>query len=113
MQKYLILLYALLPITAFSQTYKEINIPVVCVTNNSLAETLDEFEELPFARGISSRENSNHSLVIFVSKKERTWTIAERISKDKYCIIAVGDRFEPIPTNILNEFENRQKKGKL
>jgi len=89
--------------------------PVVCVDAESLTKTMDEFQELPFARGISmnlgNAEAAPQSLVIFVNPRTQTWTIVERVNANQYCIMAVGQKFEPVPTDIRDRVEEGQRKG--
>ena len=91
--------------------------PAVCVDAESLSKTVDEFKELPFARGVSNSlgdpEAPARSLVVFMNPKTQTWTIVERVNPDQYCIIAVGGGFEPVPTDIRDRVEQEQKKGDL
>ncbi len=90
--------------------------PAVCVDAESLSRTMDEFQELPFARGISNSlgdaEAPARSLVIFMNPKTQTWTIVERVNADRYCIMAVGQKFEPVPTDIRDRVEEGQQKGR-
>lgn len=91
--------------------------PVVCVNAATLSETMNEFKELPFARGLSNNLNNAEapptSLVIFMNPKTKTWTIVERVNSDQYCIIAVGNKFEPVPTDIRDRVEQEQNQGQL
>ena len=91
--------------------------PAVCVDAESLSKTMDEFQELPFARGVSNSlgdpEALPRSLVVFMNPKTRTWTIVERVNPDQYCIIAVGGGFEPVPTDIRDRVEQEQQKSQL
>ena len=91
--------------------------PAVCVDAESLSKTVDEFQELPFARGLSNSlgnaEAPPLSLVIFMNPKTRSWTIVERVNPDRYCIMAVGSGFEPVPTDIRDRVEQEQRKGDL
>jgi len=91
--------------------------PAVCVDAETLSKTVDEFKELPFARGISNSlgdaEAPARSLVIFVNPETQTWTIVERVNANQYCIMAVGQKFEPVPTDIRDRVEEGQRKGQL
>ena len=91
--------------------------PAVCVDAESLSKTVDEFQELPFARGVSNSlgdpDAPARSLVIFMNPNTQTWTIVERVNPDQYCIMAVGSGFEPVPTDIRDRVEEGQRKGQL
>jgi hypothetical protein len=90
-------------------------IPAVCVDAETLSKTVDEFKELPFARGISNSlsnpEAPARSLVIFVNPETQTWTIVERVNADQYCIMAVGQKFEPVPADIRDQVEQERSRG--
>ena len=89
--------------------------PAVCVDAESLSKTVDEFKELPFARGLSTNmtdtEAPHLSLVIFVNPKTQTWTIVERVDPNRYCIMAVGQKFEPVPADIRDRVEQERSRG--
>jgi hypothetical protein len=88
--------------------------PAVCVDAETLSKTVDEFKELPFARGISldlgNAESAPQSLVIFVNPRTQTWTMVERVNDNQYCIMALGQKFEPVPTDIRDRVEEGQRK---
>lgn len=72
-----------------------------CLDQETLTSTITEFEEIPFAGGVATREVAGagmvtNNLVIFVNPKTKTWTIVERFSKDLYCVISIGDGFRPL-----------------
>ena len=73
---------------------------MVCATEKALGSVLDEFEEIPFATMTSMREipvlgMTANSMVIFVNPKTKSYTIVERIGKDLYCVVAIGENIEP------------------
>ena len=88
----------------------------VCVSAKDLTSLVDEFKEIPYVRGISRpivNEGVSLSLVIFVNPKDRSFTIAERVAQDRYCILAVGNNFEPVPQQIQDEVKTEQERGRL
>jgi len=91
--------------------------PALCVGPEALSETVKNFQELPFARGLSTNmgdaEAPPLSLVIFVNPETQTWTIVERVTANQYCIMAVGQKFEPVPAGIRDRVEEGQRKGQL
>lgn len=91
--------------------------PVLCVDAESLGKTMQEFRELPFARGLSNSlanpDGPPTSLVIFVNPETKTWTIVERAAADRFCIMAVGNGFEPVPQDIRDRAEQEQNSGRL
>ena len=107
----------ILPTVAFSQSNgaDEIKINTYCVTLQTLEDVLSEFDELPMIRGKSSRENKSEvtesPLVVFMNSKTKTWTIIERNTSGKYCILAVGENMEPVPGNIIEDII-KERQGK-
>ena len=93
--KYLILIVALLfsPL-AFTQTRL---LPVECGTIKDLSEAMVSFEEKPLATGETKRSAGNRTIdsvvIFFLNKKTGTWTVAEKIGNDVYCIISSGSNF--------------------
>ncbi len=73
---------------------------MVCATEKALGSVLNEFEEIPFATMTSMREipvlgMTANSMIIFVNPKTKSYTIVERIGKDLYCVVAIGENIEP------------------
>lgn len=87
-----------------SSLYAQSNLNVisfkgVCTTHLEFAQTLSNYEEVPLARGDSVRPLNNipsSVLVVFVNPKTKTFTIAERITEEIVCVIAMGQEFEPL-----------------
>ena len=113
---------ALMPALAWAFTNSEkpslavATMQTVCLNAKDLTSLIDEFKEIPYVRGVSSPIISDGvplSLVIFVNPKDRSFTIAERADKDRYCILAVGNGFEPVPQHIQDEVKTEQEQGRL
>jgi hypothetical protein len=72
---------------------------LMCVNEQQLSATLDDFQETPAMTMISTRiimgQEVANSTVLFVNYKERTWTLVEKISEDMYCISALGSNIDP------------------
>ena len=87
----------------------------VCMNAVNFTKLIDEFEELPFARGHSYGmfDNSILSMVVFVNPKTKSFTIAEKSSEDLYCILTLGREFEPMPKGIVDGVLEGRQKGKL
>lgn len=113
MEKYLVALLLIVSSTVYAQ---QSNLPVYCINYNSLDSTLSEWDEIPFVRGKSFRENSSgeirNALVLFVNANKRTWTLVEKFSDDKYCVLAAGTDFEPVPAKIIDDVINEREKSK-
>jgi hypothetical protein len=106
-----------MPMIAFSQTdsIEKEKFIAYCSTINELDEMLSKYGELPALRGKSVRiENGEveNSIVIFMNAESKTWTIVEKISSRKYCVVAVGHNFQPVPNDVIeNLIKERQNSG--
>ena len=91
--------------------------PALCVGPEVLTETTKNFQELPFARGLSTSmgdaEAPPLSLVIFVNPETKSWTIVERVNAETYCIMAIGQKFEPVPKDIRDRADQENRSGQL
>ena len=72
-------------------------LPVECATMKELTEVLAEYDEKPFAIATTQRATrgnaaENHVL-FFVNSKTRSWTIAEKVSDNRYCVLSGGTNF--------------------
>jgi hypothetical protein len=80
---------------------------VSCVNKENIYKILGDFDEFPFIRALHAPvlgvANFN-SLVIFVNPATGSFTIVERVEDQKYCILAVGGAFEPVPAETLKEY---------
>lgn len=90
----------------------ELSVPVFCVDYATLERTLDKYKEVPFVRGKSQRGSDDkpddYSMVLFVNRETKTWTLVEQVEPDYYCVIGVGNKFEAVPANIINDVIKRQ-----
>jgi hypothetical protein len=113
--KKLLAMFLLMPSLAFANTIAELN--TICIDSAELTATVNEFEELPFVRGLgkslSDATADPISIVVFANAKTGTFTIVQRQSSNLYCVLAVGDKFEPVPKKIQDDVKEQQKKGKL
>lgn len=112
MIKKLFSLFLFLPCITFAQLkdtkhYYE----VFCLDLASLEATLNEFGEIPFTRGSSSREPLGKvPLVIFVNPKTGSWSIVEKIDTNFYCVLGIGTGFEAVPSEKKSEvYRSREK----
>jgi hypothetical protein len=108
-----------MPMIAFSQSddeIKVIDIPAHCISYSNLDILLEEFDELPLIRGISSRETETgmkeSMMVLFMNKDKATWTLVEKMDDKTYCILAVGSGIEPVPGNIIQDIQKRRLQKK-
>lgn len=93
---------------------QQINIPSLCISAEELQKAMLEWNELPVARGLSSRNVDNDviasQLTIFINAKTGSWTIIEELAQNRFCIVAIGDKFEPMPTEIIKQENSRQER---
>lgn len=118
--KKLIAMFLLVPSLVLANPLKSdlevATMQTICLDIKSLTELLNEFEEIPYVRGQSrsiTNDGPSLSLVIFVNPKSGSFTIVERADKDSYCLLAVGNRFEPVPKETQDKLIEEHKKGRL
>jgi hypothetical protein len=73
---------------------------LICGSEAGMAEVLEKYGEIPFATMTSNREVpivglTVSPLVIFVNPKTKTYTMIEQITKDLYCVVAIGENINP------------------
>ena len=77
-----------------------INFSADCGNARSLARLVAQFDEtvsltMTSIRDSDGGEPAKNALVLFINYKTKTWTMAERISPDLFCIIATGNDVNP------------------
>jgi hypothetical protein len=70
----------------------------ICTTEQIFAETLYNYGEVPIMRGQSLR-NINGAMVamntvLFMNMQTGSWTLAERMADDAFCVVAMGQNWE-------------------
>ena len=91
-------------------------IQTMCLDGKDLTDTVNEFKELPYVRGISTpmaEQDTKMSLVVFLNPATGTFTIVEKAGDNLYCILAVGGGFEPVPKNIQDDVKQQQENSTL
>jgi len=94
---------------------KTVPIPAYCITIQHLSDILDEHDELPVLRGKSVRKAEGapdiNSLIVFMNAKTGSWTIAEKMPSDTYCVIGVGESMHLVPNEVIdNILKERDRK---
>jgi len=84
----------------------------LCMDRASLETLIDRFDETPVARGIAVYPMPS-SMVIFINVVTGSFTVAERVAADRYCVISVGGGFESVPADIQKDNQKRQQKGRM
>lgn len=96
MKKFLILFLILINNSYAQSAY----LPVECGTLKQLSETMVEFKELPYAVAETTREIKGilkeQVVLFFLNNNTKTWTVAEKVSDDLYCITSSGKNFNLI-----------------
>ena len=108
-------MFLLMPTLAFAEPQKA-TYETICLSAKDLTDTINNFNELPFVRGLSVPLNENQgklSLVIFANPTTGTFTIVEKAGDNLYCILAIGGGFEPVPKEIQDDVKQGQEKSTL
>lgn len=102
---------------AISQQTEQLNdsfrvgFDAVCTDDETFAQTLMQFGEVPLATSVSYRNDggTNHSFgaVLFVNTQTGTWTMAERIEPNVICVIGMGENFQPYQHDAPSESSSR------
>lgn len=96
--KFIAALLLLVPLTVLADV-KVINLPIYCISIETLSEVLEKHGEEAAMTMSSSRDIQDQiitsSTVLFVNFKTKTWTMVERLTNDNYCVIAIGDNITP------------------
>jgi hypothetical protein len=73
------------------------HLPVECASLKELSAVLTEYEEKPFAVAETVRsvrgDKKTHVVLFFVNAKTGTWSVAEKVSDDIYCLLSGGTNF--------------------
>ena len=92
---------------------------VSCVNKEDIYKLVGDFDEVPLIRALNAPVLGVpifNSLVIFVNSKTGSFSVVEKVEEQKYCLLAVGVRFEPMPAEALkeyNKFRDKENKKKL
>lgn len=70
----------------------------ICTTKHIFAETMARYGEVPIMRGQSLR-NVNGAMVVmntvlFMNMQSGSWTMAELMAEDAFCVVAMGQNWE-------------------
>ena len=73
----------------------------ICTTERIFAETLNRYGETPIMRGLSVRDINGvvvtMNTVLFMNLETGSWTMAERMSEDAVCVVAMGQNWQVYP----------------
>ena len=73
----------------------------ICTTQQIFGETIIKYGETPIMRGLSVRRIDGATVfmntVLFMNIETGSWTLAEKISDDVLCVIAMGQNWQAYP----------------
>lgn len=73
-------------------------VEVECFSLIELASLLNEYNEAPLSAGSILRGDEKgaveHTMILFVNPKTKTWTLAEKTTKGLYCVLTAGSNFD-------------------
>ena len=113
--KKILAMFLLMPSLVFANPQIK-TIQTMCLNGKDLTDTVNEFKELPYVRGLSTpmaEQDAKMSLVVFLNPATGTFTIVEKAGENLYCILAVGGGFEPVPKNIQDDVKQQQENSTL
>lgn len=92
-----------------------VSMPTYCVDVKTLEQVIDAFDELPYikfnnARTLNDRSVSNPT-VVFINFQTGSYTIAERVTNEHFCVIAMGDGFEAVDEKVRQDITKRREKS--
>ena len=78
-----------------------LSMPVFCMPLSELTKLIQQFEEEGMLSGVTTREDEKGKetlspVVIFMNPQTKSWTIVEKVSSDRYCVLAAGGNLKPI-----------------
>lgn len=76
-----------------------VRMEIPCGTSSELEAFLKEYKEVPMLRMISERNGSENVVIFFVNSSSGTYTIVEKISEDKFCMLNSGKNIKPYIKN--------------
>lgn len=98
MKTYVVIFFLMLftPLSLAQSGY----MPVDCGTLQQLSEVLVEYDEKPFAVAETTRQQrggvQDHIVLFFLNTKSGTYTVAEKIGDNLYCVLTTGRKFNLI-----------------
>lgn len=96
-------MFAAVLLTYSSLVYSEVkmSMPVVCVSKKELVSYLNDFQEKPLAVAEIVRKTGDAGIsnitLFFINPNTNTWTVAEKVANDLYCVILSGLNFVVVP----------------
>ncbi len=98
------LLAALLCVCAVADAQVTTTVQVTCIGADELSTMAKEYEEVPFAIGVTERnEKAAGAMMLFVNPTTRTWTLVEEAMTARgdrlYCVLAAGSHYDIVFKN--------------
>ena len=117
MKKLLLLLACLIVGPTVAQSNKDterlqvVKIDAYCMSEDTMSEITEKYQERPLLAMKSAREVSGKSLefitILFANSKTSSWTLVEQVTENVYCVVATGDKLMP-----YSKVESGNKKQK-
>lgn len=87
-----------------AENLQTLNTTIVCTDLEGLNDTVTSFGEKAAMNMTHTREIGGKIValptVLFINYETKSWTLAEQVNKNFYCILGVGDNIAPyIPKN--------------
>jgi hypothetical protein len=106
----------MIPNLVFAQEVINESRIISCVNKETIYKLVENFDEIPFIRALNTPVVGMQqvtSIIIFVNPKTKSFSLVEKVEEQKYCILALGGRFEPMPAEVLKEYNEFVEKKKL
>jgi transcription antitermination factor NusG len=85
----------------------------ICLSAENIEKVTKDFNELPYLRAVSDREDSTgknvnqYVMVLYINLETKTWTLVEKVDK-VYCVIASGDNMTVVSNEIRKNIEKQR-----
>jgi hypothetical protein len=98
--KFLALLSAfLIPLSTQANDVQILNTTIICTDLEGLSDTVESFGEKAAMNMTHTREISGEIValptVLFINYETKSWTLAEQVNRNFYCILGVGNNISP------------------
>jgi hypothetical protein len=91
----------LIMVSSISQAdnVQTLNTTIVCTDLKGLSDTVESFGEKAAMNMTHTREIGGEIValptVLFINYETKSWTLAEQVNRNFYCILGVGDNIAP------------------
>jgi len=100
-----------------AQSQEIIGFTAYCLNGKDLESLVGKYDELPFVRGTSKRSVDGTDIdittILYINQKTLTFTLVENVAPEKYCIISMGTKLEPFPSNQRDAIIKQRSNSRL